>query len=182
MYGTTGGGGTYGAGGFVPVHTAGTATGQRDARGAQRRRTPWSHDCGGRQLDSPLAQCSLLDTIDTMKTPQTTVAGGLLLDTRRRAGLTQMEVSRRSGVVRPLISLYENGKKDPSLTTLNRLIEACGMALTMRADILSPAELAQRSRDAEVGLARAQENATRARASLVELRDPTSAERASSRG
>ena len=117
-----------------------------------------------------------------MKKPQTTVAGSLLLDARRRAGLTQTEVSRRSGVVRPLISLCENGKKDPSLTTLSRLIEACGMELRMRAEILSPAELAQRSRDAEIGLARAQENATRARASLVELRDPTSAERAASRG
>jgi len=56
-----------------------------------------------------------------------TIASALLVDARRRAGLTQEEVARRAGVARPSISQYENGKKDPSVMNLNRLIQACGM-------------------------------------------------------
>jgi uncharacterized protein len=102
--------------------------------------------------------------------PSSTLAAGLLLDARRRAGLSQEEVASRAGVARPSISLYETGKKDPSVTMLNRLIEACGMELLLHAEPLSPAARGQAIRDGAVGATQAQLNAERARAGLVRLR------------
>jgi transcriptional regulator with XRE-family HTH domain len=99
-----------------------------------------------------------------------TIASVLLADARHRAGLTQEQVAGRAGVARPSISQYENGRKDPSVTTLNRLIEACGMELHLRADPLGEADRAQASRDAEVGTVDARRNSQRARAGLVQLR------------
>jgi hypothetical protein len=64
--------------------------------------------------------------------------------------------------------------------TLNRLIQACGMELRLRADYLSRADRAQAIRDAAVGTTEARRNAQRARAGLVQLRRPTPAERAGS--
>lgn len=111
-----------------------------------------------------------------------TIAGGLLFDARRRAGLTQDELARRVGVARPLITQYETGKKDPSLTTLARLISACGMELRMSADPLSPADQAQYALDARVGAALGRDNAERARREVVALRRPSAAELAKLRG
>lgn len=48
---------------------------------------------------------------------------------RRRAGFTQRELARRSGVPQPTISRIERGQVSPSLATLAPLIEACGMQL-----------------------------------------------------
>ena len=119
-----------------------------------------------------------------MRASQThrTIASALLADARHRAGLTQEEVARRAGVARPSISQYETGKKDPSVMTLNRLIQACGMELHLRADPLSGADRAQAFRDAAVGTAEARRNAEQARAGLVQLRRLTPVERAGSHG
>jgi transcriptional regulator with XRE-family HTH domain len=119
-----------------------------------------------------------------MKTNEThrTIAAGLLVDARRRAGLTQAEVASRAGVSRPSISQYENGRKDPSVSMLDRLIEACGMELRLRADPHSPASRGQALRDDTVGPAQAQRNAKRARAGLVGLRPLTAAEKTAARG
>lgn len=111
-----------------------------------------------------------------------TIAGRLLFDARRRAGLTQDELARRVGVARPLITQYETGRKDPSLTTLSRLIAACGMELRMSADPLSPADLAQYALDARIGPELGRRNAERARREVVALRHPTAAELAELRG
>jgi transcriptional regulator with XRE-family HTH domain len=103
-----------------------------------------------------------------------TLAGALLVDARHRAGLTQVALSERSGVVRPLISLYETGKKDPSVTTLSRLVEACGMDLRLRADMITDAERSQRAHDAvAVSSGQARRNADRARREVVSVRRPT---------
>jgi transcriptional regulator with XRE-family HTH domain len=59
-----------------------------------------------------------------------------LFDARTRSGLTQAELAERAGVVRPLISQYETGKKDPSVSMLARLLQACGMELRMQASPL----------------------------------------------
>jgi transcriptional regulator with XRE-family HTH domain len=108
---------------------------------------------------------------------RSTLAGALLVDARRRAGLTQVALSERSGVVRPLISLYETGKKDPSLTTLSRLVEACGMELRLRADMITDAERSQRTHDAvAVSSGQAGRNADRARREVVSVRRPTEEE------
>jgi transcriptional regulator with XRE-family HTH domain len=106
-----------------------------------------------------------------------TLAGAILRDARRRAGLTQAELSERAGVVRPLISQYENGRKDPSVTMLARLVEACGMELRMRAEVLSEAERGQRAHDAAlISSGQARRNAERARREVVSVRRPTAAE------
>jgi transcriptional regulator with XRE-family HTH domain len=50
----------------------------------------------------------------------------MLRETRRRAGLSQNELARRSKVASTLISAYENGRRVPSGDALLRLIDACG--------------------------------------------------------
>jgi hypothetical protein len=65
---------------------------------------------------------------------------------------------------------------------LNRLIQACGMELHLRADHLSEADRAQAFRDSAVGTAEALRNAQRARAGLVQMRRLTPAEKAGSNG
>ena|SRR5438067_2412661 len=48
---------------------------------------------------------------------------------RRRAGLTQRELARRSGVPQPSISKIESGGASPTVDTLERLLRVCGMEL-----------------------------------------------------
>jgi transcriptional regulator with XRE-family HTH domain len=48
---------------------------------------------------------------------------------RRRAGLSQRELARRSGVPQPSISRIERGLGSPTVDTLERLLRACGMEL-----------------------------------------------------
>jgi transcriptional regulator with XRE-family HTH domain len=55
----------------------------------------------------------------------------LLREARKTAGLTQREVARRSGVSQPHISAYENGRRQPTVPTMARLIEATGNRLLL---------------------------------------------------
>jgi predicted transcriptional regulator len=59
-----------------------------------------------------------------------------LLKARADAGLTQAEVATRMGVSQPVVARIESslGKKDhsPSLNTLRRYADACGMKLVIR--------------------------------------------------
>jgi DNA-binding XRE family transcriptional regulator len=59
-----------------------------------------------------------------------------LLKARAAAGLTQAEVASRMGVSQPVVARIESslGKKDhsPSLHTLRRYADACGMKLVIR--------------------------------------------------
>lgn len=57
------------------------------------------------------------------------LAPSLVRDARRRAGLTQRELARRSGVEQPVISAYERGRRQPTLPTLLRLLRAAGFEL-----------------------------------------------------
>ena len=98
------------------------------------------------------------------------LAAGLLFDARHRAGLTQAQLGERAGVDRPSISRYETGRQDPSLTMLARLINACGMELRLRADILTDDNRIQYERDVAVGSAQAVRNAERARREVVSIR------------
>jgi predicted nucleotidyltransferase/DNA-binding XRE family transcriptional regulator len=59
-------------------------------------------------------------------------SGGLLRTARERAGLTQMELARRSGVTQSVISAYESGHRQPALPTLAALIDAAGFDLDVR--------------------------------------------------
>lgn len=58
-------------------------------------------------------------------------AGDLLREARTRAGLSQQELGRRAGVAQSVISVYEAGRRHPSLSTLRRLIGAAGFDLSV---------------------------------------------------
>jgi transcriptional regulator with XRE-family HTH domain len=51
---------------------------------------------------------------------------------RRRAGLTQAQLAAAAGTSQASISAYEAGRKQPSVATLGRLLEACGARLEVR--------------------------------------------------
>ncbi|MDQ1307632.1 MAG: Helix-turn-helix transcriptional regulator [Actinomycetota bacterium] len=57
----------------------------------------------------------------------------LLQSMRGQRGLTQAELARRSGIPRTSINAYEHGARTPTSTTLMRLAEACGLAITATA-------------------------------------------------
>jgi uncharacterized protein len=48
----------------------------------------------------------------------------LVLQLRERAGVTQTELAQRAGMAQSAISDYERGRKEPSLSTLQRLAAA----------------------------------------------------------
>lgn len=51
-------------------------------------------------------------------------AGALIRQARTSAGLTQVELANRLDMQQSVISAYESGRRQPSLPTLNALIEA----------------------------------------------------------
>jgi transcriptional regulator with XRE-family HTH domain len=56
-------------------------------------------------------------------------AGAVLSRERRRAGVTQAELSRVTGVSRPLVSAYEHGRNSPSVDQMSRLLSPLGVEL-----------------------------------------------------
>ncbi len=52
-----------------------------------------------------------------------------MIDARKETGLTQKELSERTGIAQGDISKLENGNANPSLRTLQRLAEGMGMQL-----------------------------------------------------
>jgi len=60
-------------------------------------------------------------------------AATLIRRARVGAALSQSELARRAGVAQSVISAYENGRREPSLPQLERLVEATGNHL--RVDI-----------------------------------------------
>ncbi len=52
-----------------------------------------------------------------------------MIDARRERGMTQKELSERTGIAQGDISKLENGNANPSLRTLQRLAEGMGMQL-----------------------------------------------------
>ncbi|MGH8995424.1 MAG: helix-turn-helix transcriptional regulator [Acidimicrobiales bacterium] len=63
--------------------------------------------------------------------------GRLLQELRRRHGLTQAELAARAGTSQPVISAYEHGRRDPTLKTLGKLVEAGGERLFIDAQVSS---------------------------------------------
>jgi transcriptional regulator with XRE-family HTH domain len=57
----------------------------------------------------------------------------LLRSVRQRRGLTQAALARRAGTSQPVISAYEHGRRDPTVGTLERLIDAAGERLRIDA-------------------------------------------------
>ena len=60
------------------------------------------------------------------------VSGDLLVEARRRAGISQAELGRRSGVPPSLIGRYERYEVIPSFERLRSLIKAAGFELSIR--------------------------------------------------
>lgn len=58
-------------------------------------------------------------------------AGSILREARTRAGLSQRALASLAGVKQPVVSRIEAGREQPSLTTLERLVSACGYRLTL---------------------------------------------------
>jgi len=63
--------------------------------------------------------------------------GRLLVEARRRHGLSQQVLAERTGIAQTNISRIERDKVSPSLATLNRLLEAMGETVKVTAVPLS---------------------------------------------
>ncbi len=61
-----------------------------------------------------------------------TLAGDLLREARTRAGLTQEGLAERAGLRQSVISVYESGRRQPSLPTLAAMVAATGYTLDVR--------------------------------------------------
>jgi transcriptional regulator with XRE-family HTH domain len=58
-------------------------------------------------------------------------AAALVQLARLKAGMSQRELAEQASVPTTMISAYERGKRQPSLTTLLRLLHAAGFELRM---------------------------------------------------
>jgi uncharacterized protein len=59
------------------------------------------------------------------------VAGDLIAQIRRTAGLSQVDLARRSGLQQSVLSAYEHGRRQPSVAALARIAAAAGMGLDL---------------------------------------------------
>lgn len=62
-------------------------------------------------------------------TPAMGTAASLIREARQRAGISQAELARRSGVPRTNVNAYERGRREPGVEILDRLLEAAGLRL-----------------------------------------------------
>ena len=76
------------------------------------------------------------------------MAGTLLRQARKRAGLSQVDLAARASVTQSVISAYESGQRQPSLPALTRLIDAAGFELTL---VLRPPPVRLRRLSGPVG-------------------------------
>ncbi|MDA8329751.1 MAG: helix-turn-helix domain-containing protein [Candidatus Dormibacteraeota bacterium] len=58
-------------------------------------------------------------------------SGLVLREARLRAGLSQSELAQRAGVAQSVISMYESGRRQPSLRTLAALVAPTGLDLVL---------------------------------------------------
>jgi len=68
------------------------------------------------------------------------VAGDLIAQIRRTSGLSQAEIARRSGLQSSVLSAYEHGRRQPSVSALARIAAAAGMQLDLA---VSPGAVAE---------------------------------------
>ena len=59
-------------------------------------------------------------------------AGEVLRNARKRSGMSQLQVARRSGITQSVISDYERGKREPGADTYAQLLEILGFTLELR--------------------------------------------------
>jgi transcriptional regulator with XRE-family HTH domain len=58
-------------------------------------------------------------------------SAALIIEARKRAGLTQADLARRLGTHQPVIARWEAGRSQPDLGTLQRIIRAAGFELAI---------------------------------------------------
>ncbi len=58
------------------------------------------------------------------------LSGQTLRELRLKAGLKQSDVAARTGIVAPVLSAYERGRRQPSVEVAGRIIEAMGYEIT----------------------------------------------------
>ncbi|NCB77552.1 MAG: XRE family transcriptional regulator [Negativicutes bacterium] len=75
------------------------------------------------QLNDPLLRAEY----EAME-PEFTIIQAMI-DARKSAGLTQKQLSEKTGIAQADISKLENGNANPSLRTLRRLASGLGMRL-----------------------------------------------------
>ncbi|HEV7586427.1 MAG TPA: helix-turn-helix transcriptional regulator [Solirubrobacteraceae bacterium] len=66
-----------------------------------------------------------------MVSDPTRLAGELIGEIRRQAGITQAELARRSGMPGSVLSAYEHGRRQPSVAALARIAKAAGLELRL---------------------------------------------------
>lgn len=66
-------------------------------------------------------------------------AAELIRDARVRAELTQVQLATRAGVTQSVISTYENGRREPSLAALQRLLHAAGFSAAIELEPIEEA-------------------------------------------
>ncbi len=71
------------------------------------------------------------------------VARDLIAQVRRTSGLSQAELARRSGLQQSVLSAYEHGHRQPSVSALSRIARAAGLELVISP--LSDADALERS-------------------------------------
>jgi transcriptional regulator with XRE-family HTH domain len=71
------------------------------------------------------------------------VAADLIARIRRSSALSQAELARRSGLQPSVLSAYEHGRRQPSVSALARIARAAGLELAISP--LSDAEALERS-------------------------------------
>lgn len=57
------------------------------------------------------------------------MGGSVIRRARLRAGISQSELARRLGTQQPVVARWESGARSPTLETVARAVEACGLAL-----------------------------------------------------
>lgn len=72
---------------------------------------------------------------------------------RKRAGLTQAQLAEKAGTSQPAIARWEAGERDPGFGTLQRLIHACDldMSIALNQADLHDLSLALRTREMTPG-------------------------------
>ena len=57
--------------------------------------------------------------------------GDVIRRARRRAGLSQAELAYRLRTKQPVVARWETGARAPTLETVSRAVEACGLSLDL---------------------------------------------------
>lgn len=94
----------------------------------------------------------------------------LIRDARKRARLSQAGVAARAGTSQPAIARYEAGVATPSLSTLERLLAACGRSLVLGTKV-SASGATVRRREPRIALVRSARDRLRQAARRHGVRD-----------